>query len=390
LKEGAQRLQTACERLAKALRSLWQRSGVSEGTFAKDYLGISRSHFANLVSGRYPPSPKIIERCSTHFPDEANLLRNLFEEAKQERHNKNEKIADQAWRDRTADSEPHTCTWPSERTRRSFASALNRIQSGGQEQAARALRTALQAVEGESSPCLVCIRRSWRQLGEIYATRGNLTEAENNYTHAVNAALVDGDEAAAVHYTERLAAAFMRQDEFEHAIGIVSRMLLDKPRNGRLWRRYGIIRWYEGLLFDAYAALSLALSLGVPEPRVYHARGQVLAELGLYAEAVAELSHAIELSESQDNIAYARSARAYAFAGLGEYDRAMQEFSKAEVVTPDNSWLHYFRAICYDKNGNSEEAIAEYKQALQLQLPQLNKPKREYAERRLRELSEES
>jgi tetratricopeptide (TPR) repeat protein len=385
-------LETALDRLAQALRSLWKRSGVSEGIFAKDYLGISRSHFANLVNGRYLPGQEIIERCAIRFPDEVELLRNLYHEAKQERHSKSQATPEkQVWRDRTADTEPHTCTWPSDKTRRSFVSALNRIQSGSQEQAARALRTALQAVQDQeaSGLCLICMSRAWRQLGEIYATQGNLPKTEESFTHAIKWALANDDEAAAVHYTDRLAAAFMRRDEFEHAIKIVSTMLRVRPRNGRLWRRFGVVRWYEGLLLDAYAALSLALSLGVPKPRIYHARGQVLAELGSYGAAVAELTEAIELSESQDNIAYARSTRAYAFAGLGDYGRAMQEFSLAEAVTPENSWLHYFRAICYDKNGKMEEAITEYRQALHLSLPQLNKPKRDYVEHRLRELGED-
>ena len=65
-----------------------------------------------------------------------------------------------------------------------------------------------------------------------------------------------------------------------------------------LWRRYGCVKWYAGELLDAYAALTLALDLGYPASRVFHARGQVLAELGRYDDAIEELTEALRIPRS--------------------------------------------------------------------------------------------
>ncbi len=386
LTKERQTLATPREVLAQTLRKLWSQSGLPEEIFAREFLGISRSHFANLINRRYLPGREVIDRCCEKFPDEADRLRNLFEEARHERQSEGVLTPALVWRTERDDSTPHVCTWSSEKLRYSFDLALSRMSTGEHERAAQGLRLALRDAEKEHNPCLTCVRRAWRQLGELSYGQGDLRAAESSYMQAIKVAVDDGDEAAATHYTDRLAALFMYSDDFSHAIEVISVRLSRRPQDGRLWRRYGVIRWYEGLLLDAYASLSLALNLGVPTPRIYHARGQVLAELGLFAEAVVELSQVIETPLAQDSLAYAISSRAYAFAGLGDFDRAMREFSMAENITPDNAWLHYFRAISYDKKGKRNEAVSGYQQALRLKLPALNKPKREYAQRRLNEL----
>lgn len=376
----------AHEALAQTLRDLWSQSGASEEVFARDYLGISRSHFANLMGLRSLPSQDVIDRCCDRFPESAELLQGLLSKARVERQERSSDKPETDWRTDDEDSSPHRCKWLTADVRSGFESAFSFMLRAERQRSVRSLRLALRNALDEDPTCFVCVQRAWRNLGELYYDQADLMEAENCYGEAIKAATAGGDERAAVHYTDRLAMLLMRKDDFDHAIEIMSTALRERPENSRLWRRYGIIRWYEGLLPDAYAILTLALNLGAPKPRIYHARGQVLAELRLYERAVAELSSVMGTPLPLDAREYARSSRAFALAGLGKFDIAMREFAIAEEHTPDNAWLHYFRAVCYDERGNSMEAISGYRQALELASPPLNKPKQEYAELRLREL----
>src|SRR5579884_4096452 len=56
--------------------------------------------------------------------------------------------------------------------------------------------------------------------------------------------------------------------------------------------------------------------------------------------------------------AYARSMRAYVLMQRDEKDRAFAEFAEAEKVTPENAWLHYFRALCYGQLGDTDQLVA--------------------------------
>jgi hypothetical protein len=83
--------------------------------------------------------------------------------------------------------------------------------------------------------------------------------------------------------------------------------------------------------------------------------------------------------------AYARSARALGLGGIGRFPEAIKELAAAEQVTPDNAWLHFNRARVLDWQGDPA-ACASYVRSLVLQSPPLNRPKRQMAQLRLRDL----
>jgi tetratricopeptide (TPR) repeat protein len=193
----------------------------------------------------------------------------------------------------------------------------------------------------------------------------------------------------AIVLRNRLASRLQRRDEFAAAHAVLDRGLLLDREADLLWRRKGIVHWYEHAYSDAYAALATALQFKHPLRRIIHSRGCVLAEWGNYEAALRDLNDILDSGKYQFtpiSAAYARTHRAYVFSKLGETERALGEFSQAEQIIPDSSWLHYFRALCYLDSGQTQLAIEGLALALSCQGTHLNLPKRLHAEEILHDL----
>jgi tetratricopeptide (TPR) repeat protein len=175
---------------------------------------------------------------------------------------------------------------------------------------------------------------------------------------------------------DELAGRLTFLDSFDEAAEAVVSQLSRNIQSGLLWRRLGIIRWHEDKNADAYAALTTAQVMGLPENRLVHTRGQVLLELGVYDLARVDLEKAIVVTPSDISKAYARNALARTLFCLGEQDRAMEEFRIAEDVIPESAWLRFRRAQCYLESGETELAVTELHNSLRFAVPPLNPAKR--------------
>lgn len=228
------------------------------------------------------------------------------------------------------------------------------------------------ALTGDQEPAL----RVWLldHLAELEANNGDLEI--NHRREAIGIAHESGlhDEERRLRLT--LARRLTQRSDFVAAHAVLDEGLRHHPEEGVFWRRKGIVHWYAHEYSDAVACLNSARANGIPLTRIVHSRGQVLAEWGNFAAAVDDLTQAIDEATSPANAAYARSTRAYAIANLGDFDLAMSEFAIAEHVTPENAWLHFFRALCHDKEGNREQAIEGLRRSLKFDVPALNQLKR--------------
>lgn len=229
-------------------------------------------------------------------------------------------------------------------------------------------------------------QEAWCLLATIAYESGDYDAAEAAFSAALELAAGKrgGKLAMAI---DRYARKLTDEEAYERAIAIVRRSLSVYFEGRWLWRRYGCIKWYSGDLLDAYSALTHALNIGYPASRIFHARGQVLAELGQYDRAIAELSEALRVPRSSLSIAVATSARAFAMGMSGELEPALTEFRQSEVVIPDSGWLHYWRALCLLEHGESDKAALSLRRALIATTPALNRPKRERAEELMAGLS---
>ena len=223
-------------------------------------------------------------------------------------------------------------------------------------------------------------RDAWRVLGEIAVDHGEYDDADHAFGQALALSEPTGRGGHLAMSIDRYAKKLTTEEEYQRASAIVEQGLAVFLEGRWLWRRLGVIKWYAGDLTAAYAALTIALHNGYPISRVLHARGQVLAEMGRYDDAIRELTEALEYPRSAHSVAYAKSARAYATGMKGNLASALREFAEAEAVTPNSSWLHYWRARCHLAHGQPQEAMAELGRALSPDCQPLNKPKLDHAE----------
>jgi tetratricopeptide (TPR) repeat protein len=205
-------------------------------------------------------------------------------------------------------------------------------------------------------------------------------------------AQVVGDDAATSDWAGVLVAAHAAREDDE--FGLARALLLhgiDRFANAWLVWELASVDWYEGALDDAVAGFERALDMPPDEEfskiRVLHNLGQARIERGEFERGIADLTTVIEHPDGLDidEQAYARSARALGLGSIGRFQEAIEELAAAERVTPENAWLHFNRARVLDLRGDPA-ACASYVRSLVLQSPPLNRPKRQMAQQRLRDL----
>jgi tetratricopeptide (TPR) repeat protein len=69
--------------------------------------------------------------------------------------------------------------------------------------------------------------------------------------------------------------------------------------------------------------------------------------------------------------------------GLGEYERASQEFEKSRTLGPDNAWVYFNQAEAYRGRGDRLNAAEKYRIALSKKEPKLTALKRTRAKKML-------
>lgn len=222
-------------------------------------------------------------------------------------------------------------------------------------------------------------RNAWRMMATLAVGQGDYDKAEAAFEQglAVSQELRKGGKLTVA--IDRYAVRLIHEEEYDRASRMVERALRQFFVSGWLWRRYGVVKWYAGDLVAAYAAMTTALQVGYPRSRVLHARGQVLAELGRYQEAIEELDEALRYPRSVLSAALARSARSFALGMSGDLEGALEGFHEAEIVISDSAWLRYYRGRCLLVNGNMEAAQGQLRAALVPSASNLNLVKREHA-----------
>lgn len=329
---------------AGLVRDLRASVGESQAMFAAR-LSVSRSLIGNVETGTLP-SRTFVSALVAAFPDRDVVITDAYGRV------------DEA---RTA----HAVTKP--------RSVLQRrvdvqIDSGRLLEAAAAIRYELTSDDSRED-------RLWllERLAQVQFLVGREDEGLYTMTLAVDACRPDN-----VHYPTskhialqtELASRLQRRDDFAAAQNVLDAGLIAQPAAAALWHRKGIVHWYAHGYCEAYACLMTALKHGHPLRRIVHARGQVLAEWGSHSAAILDLTNAVDDPHvTPVAAAYARSTRAFAQAKLGDWQSALEQWQMAEVVTPDNAWLHYFRATCYIDHQEYDLAEAGFRRALQCRSP---------------------
>lgn len=100
--------------------------------------------------------------------------------------------------------------------------------------------------------------------------------------------------------------------------------------------------------------------------------GEVLTEAGKFQEVLEDLHRALKLAAGDAVLtSSAHNVRGAAYAGLGNYDRAFEEFQASLELTPGNAWTYYNRARLHDSMGQHVRAVDDYRAALEQRDPPL-------------------
>jgi tetratricopeptide (TPR) repeat protein len=96
----------------------------------------------------------------------------------------------------------------------------------------------------------------------------------------------------------------------------------------------------------------------------YIARGNAYIGMGRYDQAIADFTKAILL---QPDSVMAYTSRGSAYGSAGQYDQAVADFTKAITLRPDFAMAYNNRGFVYATKGLWTEAVTEYNHAIAIQ-----------------------
>ena len=117
------------------------------------------------------------------------------------------------------------------------------------------------------------------------------------------------------------------------------------------------------------ASVLLGLSLSAtPASAVTHCEGYNYEEFSSMSQAdkVQWFTDELAQCENEGTQVAAYNNRGLAYYELGEFDRALEDYSQAIALDPDYAYAYFGRAYTYYELGRNDEAIADFDQALAL------------------------
>lgn len=195
-----------------------------------------------------------------------------------------------------------------------------------------------------------------------------------------------------------LEATWLLTERFQEGMAFFSDYISRYPKDFAAHRGRAAMLWYSGELHKAIEDFSRSLELKPMDVMSLSGRGQVLAELGNYKSSLEDLNLVLESLKAAPKTdpswarfyeqieAFAHNGRGFALGGLGEFERAMEEFKLSIKLSPENAWVFHNRARISDLAGHSEQAKADYQIALKKRKPALNPLRREQVQSRLAQL----
>jgi len=186
-----------------------------------------------------------------------------------------------------------------------------------------------------------------------------------------------------------LSKTWEETEEYEKWTKFFSDFIAQNPNQAVAYQLRAESHWYGGSLSDAVADYSRALEFNPKDVSAFLGRGQVFMECRDFSRALEDLDAALGSIDSVPGAdavwkaefeAFARNGRAAAYAGLGDFGRALEEFRKSIDLCPENAWVYYNRAEAFQNHGDRKNALENYKLALAKKGSKLTSLKRAHAE----------
>jgi tetratricopeptide (TPR) repeat protein len=255
-----------------------------------------------------------------------------------------------------------------------------RLEIGDYEGALDALRKALVLFE-ETGDREGKARTSYH-IGLAFVRAGRHPEAAEHFSSALALFRELGDRDAEADTLRSLGEVHFLMAEYEEAVACFASVLELEPDDVSAYRGRGTAYWYWGKLRQAIDDFTAGLELDPDALDIYSDRGQALAEMDEFERALVDLDHVVEDGADRELVSYARSGRGLAYAGLGEYERAREEFRASIRSRPGNAWAYFNRALMYELCGDPARALTDFRKALDKEDPPLPPRKRAVAELR--------
>lgn len=227
---------------------------------------------------------------------------------------------------------------------------------------------------------------SFIQQGDYLSARGLLLEALEQRNDI-------RDPSVLKSLLELLWWTWTWTEQYRESAEFFSTYLQRYPDDASAYHLRAASLWYSGELKRAIEDYSKALELDPQDVVAHMGRGQVYAESEEFSRAVEDLDFVHDTLEQvqigdvswKTQIqAYSFNGRALAYAGLGDFERALSEFDRSIFLCPDNAFVYFNRAMVYENKGRIADAVADYRVSLQKTMPRLTALKRKYAEVKVR------
>ena len=220
------------------------------------------------------------------------------------------------------------------------------------EQYEEALSAFNQAIELEPM-----FYQAWYARGLMLKYQGQYQEAIESFNNAIQKS--EDDFALAWRSRGETLALLNR---YEEALVSFDQALRIKPRDFALNTSRGKVLQELQRKTEAISAYGRAIEIN-PHPLIYYNRAAIRLELGDYQKALADYSKAIELKPDYAEAYYYRGLTNY---NLGAYEEAVFNYTKAIGLKPDYLEAYNKRGSTRYVLGDSEGAINDLKKVAQI------------------------
>jgi tetratricopeptide (TPR) repeat protein len=181
--------------------------------------------------------------------------------------------------------------------------------------------------------------------------------------------------------------------DYDGAFASAEQIIAQYPEKSLGYRLRGYVHWEREEYVEAVDDYSQVLKIDGPRADCLSSRGQLLAELGEYQRALADLDESIAMAREAGHkivLAYALNGRALAFSGMGRDEDSTRDFGESVGLCPTNPWVYYHRGIRKFQLNQWNDAKNMLQLALDLKEPPLSKRKILRAEAVLKKIASDA
>jgi tetratricopeptide (TPR) repeat protein len=159
------------------------------------------------------------------------------------------------------------------------------------------------------------------------------------------------------------ALALFRNGRLAEAKRIARRILADQPKHAQALHLLGAASSQQGNHTEGLRFIDAAMQIEEQSASIYNSRGNVLAALQRFDEAVASFDKAIAL---KSDFAEPFCNRGGALQQLQRFDEALASYDKAIALMPDSPEAFYNRGLALAELNRFDQALASYDKAIAL------------------------